>query len=124
MVEPVRHDHDYSIEHPHHDMYDTIHPALHYDEHSHHEESHRQPVHHYDYDVPHHEFESHEHAEHDLQHDFEHDIWSHQFEEMAHDEHQIWDREHVDHHQPLLHDILHESFTHDAGHAGLFQDSH
>ena len=54
LIQPVHHDPSYSVEKPEHDMFETIDPGLHYDDHYYHKESYRQPIHHYDYENPHH----------------------------------------------------------------------
>ena len=55
LTQPVPRDSQYSIETPVHDLYETLHPADHYDTEYWHERGHETPVHHYDYDIPHHE---------------------------------------------------------------------
>ena len=53
-MQPKHHDTQYSVEKAAHDMFETIDPGLHYDEHKVHHESYQQPVHHYHSENPHH----------------------------------------------------------------------
>ena len=130
LTQPVPRDTEYSIETPVHDLYETLHPAGHYDTDYYHERGHDTPVHHYDYDIPHHEMI---HPDHHADHGFDAaDYHSHvfgaQYQPIYTNVPTPWEAAHGHDHHDDHHDshpsVMHHPDSHQAPHHDIHHDIH